>query len=59
MTMYHKIWIEVDVDKESSNKTEKIMKIINKLIELDIVKNVTKCQYIVSGEFVKQGIDMK
>lgn len=50
MAKFHKIWIEVDVLKEPDDKTEKVLKIINALQEVQCVKNVTKTQYIMSSE---------
>lgn len=45
MTMYHKIWIEVDVEKEITKKTEKIHSIMSALEDVDCVVNISKVQY--------------
>ena len=45
MTMYHKIWIEVDVEKDMNEKTEKIQMIMTALKDVECVVNISKVQY--------------
>ena len=45
MTMYHKIWIEVDVEKDMELKTEKIQMIMTALKDVECVVNISKVQY--------------
>ena len=45
MTMYHKIWIEVDVEKDMNEKTEKIQMIMTALKDVKCVVNISKVQY--------------
>ena len=47
MTMYHKIWIEVDVEKDvaKKEKTAKIRAIMDALDEVRCIVNITKVQY--------------
>ena len=45
MTMYHKIWIEVDVEKDMELKTEKIKEIMEALEKVKCIVNISKVQY--------------
>ena len=45
MSMFHKIWIEVDVLKDMNKKTEMMMEIVTSLQKVDCVQNVTKVSY--------------
>ncbi len=47
MTMYHKIWIEVDVEKKMELKTAKIKEIMEALEKVDCIINISKIQYMV------------
>lgn len=59
MTQYHKIWIEVDVTKEPQLKTQKMANILKLLSESKDVANVTKMQYIGTGEKVESMTELK
>jgi hypothetical protein len=50
MPLFHKIWIEVDVEKDNYGKTKKIMEIMNALSQVSCVRNVSKVQYIYPEE---------
>ena len=45
MSQFHKIWIEVDVLKETQKKTEMMTKIMTALMKVECVENITKIQY--------------
>lgn len=45
MVMYHKIWIEVDVEKDMELKTEKIKRIMEALEKIPCIVNISKVQY--------------
>ena len=45
MTMYHKIWIEVDVKKEMALKIAKMKEILDALEACPCVENICKIQY--------------
>ena len=52
MSMYHKIWIEVDVENEieAGKKTQKLMDLMEVMGKVECVKNITKCQYVIPGD---------
>ena len=45
MSQFHKIWIEVDVSKDTQKKTEMLIEVMNLLKQAKCVVNVTKCEY--------------
>ncbi len=58
MSQYHKIWIEVDVDK-MKQKTELIKTIVEALQKIEGIIDVTKTQYISSGEKVRSELELE
>ncbi len=57
MSQFHKIWIEMDIEK-GLNKTELMMEIVQILRKIEGVKDITKNQYISSGERVRSELEL-
>lgn len=56
---FHKILIEVDVESDSTTKSEKISEILTTLKKAKCIQNISGITYISTGEAKKYEIDLK